>query len=436
MLDAEVIIAGAGPAGTSTAFFLARAGVDVLLLDRARFPRDKPCSEYLSPQGSRLLEAMGALGAVEAAGAARLEGMIVRAPSGARIVGRFRAVRGYVPWQPHGLALRRRVLDALLLERARAAGARVVEGARVADLERDGAGRVVGVRGTDAEGTHRSWRAPLVVGADGLRSVVARRLGLAHTARWPRRVALVTHYRGVEGLGLSGEMHVEADGYVGVARVDAGLANVAVVVPAARARAMAGDPAAFLERWIAARPHLAPRFAGAERVGPVRAVGPFAAHARSGWAPGAALVGDAADFFDPFTGEGMYAALRGGELLADYAREAARGSPHAADAALAEYDRRRRREFSGKWTVERLVGLAVAFPPLVERAARALSRRPDMADTFVGVTGDFVPAREVLRPGYVARLAFPWLAGLGAPALRESSGGEADSGVARTTVTE
>jgi flavin-dependent dehydrogenase len=120
------------------------------------------------------------------------------------------------------------------------------------------------------------------------------------------------------------------------------------------------------------------------------------------------LVGDAADFFDPFTGEGIYAALRGGELAADSA-VAALETPGSTD-ALREYDHRRRREFGGKWRVERLVGAAVAFPPLIERAALSLSRRKDLADLFVGVTGDFVPAREVLRPSYLLALLFPSLA--------------------------
>jgi flavin-dependent dehydrogenase len=116
-------------------------------------------------------------------------------------------------------------------------------------------------------------------------------------------------------------------------------------------------------------------------------------------------VGDAAEFFDPFTGEGIYTALRGGELLADFAAESIR-NPARADASLKEYERTRRKEFSGKWLVERIVGTAIAFPPLINRAAKVLSRRRDMADLLVGVVGDFVPAREVLRPGYLLNLIF------------------------------
>jgi flavin-dependent dehydrogenase len=116
-------------------------------------------------------------------------------------------------------------------------------------------------------------------------------------------------------------------------------------------------------------------------------------------------VGDAADFFDPFTGEGVFAALRGGELLAPYAiRALTARTAREADDALADYERARREAFGGKWVVERLIGAAVAWPPLMNHAARVLERRKDMADLLVGVAGDFVPAREVLRPAYLLAL--------------------------------
>lgn len=400
MLDAEVLVVGGGPAGASLACALSRSGVDVLVVDRARFPRPKPCAEYLSPEASRVMAAMGALERVERSGAAALAGVRVRAPNGAVIAGDFVAGHGFRGFRDRGLSVRREVLDAILIDAAREAGARVVEGVRVTGLVTDGS-RVAGVT-TLVDGAAGELRARLVIGADGLRSVVARRLGLARTARWPKRLALVTHYANVDGVGEHGEMHVERDGYVGIADVGHGLTTVALVVPARPSREIAADRVAFLEAWLRARPHLAPRFARAERATPVVATGPFASHARRAWAPGAALVGDAADFFDPFTGEGIYAALRGGELLAEFARDAlvARDTS-SADRALAAYDAARRAEFGGKWFVERIVGACVGIPALINRAAPRLAKRKDLADLLIGVTGNFVPAREVIRLGYV-----------------------------------
>jgi len=402
---AAVVIVGGRPAGSATAFFLARAGADVIVLDRARFPRDKPCAEYLSPQAGRILHEMGALAELEASPHAELAGMRIRSPRGTIVRGDFSAGHGYTGFRDRGLAIRRTILDAVLLEKARAAGARVIEGARVTGLLRDTRNRVTGVAALDANGRPTSFGARIVVGADGLRSVVARRLGLTRAMRWPRRLALVTHYRGVAGMTDVGEMHVERDGYAGLADVGGGMTNVAVVVPASEARVAAGDRGAYLSGWIGKRPQLAGRFAAAERSGLVLATGPFASHVIQAWAPGAALVGDAADFFDPFTGEGIYAALRGGEMLASHLATALDARDVAGvDESLREYEAARQTEFGGKWMVERMVGFAVGFPPLINRVASVLSRRKEMADLLVGVTGDFVPAREVLRPGFLAGL--------------------------------
>ena len=118
---------------------------------------------------------------------------------------------------------------------------------------------------------------------------------------------------------------------------------------------------------------------------------------------GAALLGDAADFFDPFTGEGIYSALRGAELLAETASVALERPGILRGAALAPIRRGRRRAFAGKWAVERLIGYGMLLPRLFDRAVARLERR-GLAHTLIGVTGDFVPAREVLNPSFIARM--------------------------------
>ena len=377
----------------------------MLVLDRARFPRDKTCAEYLSPQASRILSDMNVLDEIERSSPAHLAGMRVRAPNGEHVDGEFTSTHGFHPFRDYGLAIRRTVLDAIVLNGARAAGARVEELARVTDVTKDEAGRVNGVTVIEAGGKPRRLTSRFVVGADGLRSVVGKRLGLTHTSRFfPRRLALVAHYRNVRNVGALGEMHVDHKGYFGIVDVGGGLMNVAVVVPISRAREIGEGRTEFFDQWIASRPHLADRFVGAERVTDVRATGPFATVSRPAWALGAALVGDAAEFFDPFTGEGMYAALRGGELLAPFIAEALRGTPRDENRALAGYETARRREFGGKWKLERIVGMAIAYPYFLNNAAKALSRRKEMADLLVGVAGDFIPASLVLNPRFLFNL--------------------------------
>ena len=395
---ADVLVIGGGPAGACAATLLARAGSRVILVDRASFPRAKACAEITSPEASRILDRLGVLSQVEAAQPARIRGMRFRAPDGTTAEAHYRALAGYLPFRTDALALPRTTLDALLIDAARRAGVDVRERAQATDLVRDDQRRVVGAV-VRHDGGERSIAASLVVGADGLRSIVARRLGLARRSPWPRRLGVVAHLRGVHDVGEMAEMHLERDGFVGIAPVGQGVVNVSLVIPARRARELAGDPAGFHTRWLAAHPQLAPRFADAVPAAPIRVTGPFASQATRAWAGGAALIGDAADFFDPITGEGIHAALRGAELLVDALAGAPwHRQPVALDAALREYDLRRRALFSAKWRVERIVGLAVALAPLANRAARVLAVRRDLADMLLGAVGGYVPHARLLTP--------------------------------------
>ena len=396
-------MAGAGPGGSALAAWLAGAGCRVALVDRAAFPRDKVCSEYMSPEAVRLLDRLGVVAALESEGAVALEGTAVIAAGGARLQGAF-ARAGHRPFRPTGLSVPRRVLDHLLVRAAVRAGAELHERSTVEELlYRRGA--VAGAVVRERDGRRRAITARLTVGADGLRSIVARRLGPRRHGR-PRRVAFVAHLEGVAGMTASAEMHVGREGYVGLNPIGGGRTNVALVVPAALAAGARGRAEAFFQERLAAFPEVGGRIAEARLVRRVMATGPFAAWSGRVTADGAALVGDAADFFDPFTGEGIYCALRGAELLARAAISALERPGALTADRLRDYRRARRRAFRGKWAVERLVGYGMCFPRLFDHAVARLGRRAGMADTFIGVTGDFVPARAVLNPLFLARMVF------------------------------
>jgi flavin-dependent dehydrogenase len=399
--DTDVLIVGAGPAGSAAAVHLARAGWRVVVADRAAFPRDKPCSEYMSPGAVRLLDRLGVVPDLEAAGAVALEGTTVIGARGSQLTGLFREAEP-PPDRPSGLSLPRRVLDARLVRAAQEAGADVQERTRVEALLYD-RGAVAGAMLRRPDGRHTPIRARLTVGADGLNSLVARRLGGRHYAL-PHRMAFVAHVAGVSGMGRTAEMHVGTAGYVGLNRVGADLYNVALVVPQASAAGARGNAARFffamLEGFPGVRGRVDPRRLARE----VLVTGPFASRAARVSAAGALLVGDAADFFDPFTGQGIYSALRGAELVADIACGALLAPGIAAADALAPYRQLRRHAFAGKWAVERLIGYGMYFPRLFDRAIGRLGRLPGMADTLIGVTGDFVPAGRVLNPRFLTRM--------------------------------
>ncbi|HEX9894682.1 MAG TPA: FAD-dependent monooxygenase [Gemmatimonadales bacterium] len=398
MQPADLLVVGAGPAGSATAIRAARAGLSVVLVDRARFPREKICAEYMSPETLRHLDLLGVLAEIDQAGGMPLAGTTVVGPRGSRLTGLFDRA-GSRPFRPTGLSLPRRVLDDCLLRAAGAAGVTVLEGRTVTDLLYD-EGAVAGAAARDQSGQVELLRSRLTVGADGLRSVVAGRLGVRHHG-FPARVAFVAHVAGVLGLSDRAEMHVGQGGYLGLNPLGPDVTNVALVVARKHAAAARGDPTGFfaqgLGRFEAVRDRVDPR----RIVREVLVTGPFAARARRVTAGGALLVGDAADFFDPFTGEGICSALKGAELAATTAVAALASPGRVSRERLRGYEAARRVSFRGKWAVERLIGWGMLVPALFDRAIGRLEAR-GWAHTLIGVTGDFVPAGAVLNPRFLS----------------------------------
>jgi flavin-dependent dehydrogenase len=357
MSDFDVIILGGGPAGASAAIHLATAGASVLLAERERFPREKLCGEFISPECLGHFARLGVLDQMELSGGVSVSETVFYAPSG-------RSVAVPSAWFGGGsvnaLGLSRAEMDERLLIRAREAGVRVLEEATLAGVIIEGA-RVRGVRLHTGEGVEREFRAHVTLDATGRQRALVRRAERAlrgvtgdakdgsvddakdgsvnverhgimkaghhaerkrerHAERKRGRASLVAfkaHLEGTRGAVGVCEIYFYKGGYGGLSPVEGGLSNLCFIARATDVRAFGSDAERVMHEVLMSNRRAAHTLAGA--------------HARTRWlgvtvesfgrhepAPfeGLLAVGDAAAFIDPFTGSGMLMALEGGELAA------------------------------------------------------------------------------------------------------------------------
>ena len=390
---ADVVVVGAGPAGATTALRLARAGLDVMLVDRAAFPRAKACGDCISPQANLLLEELGVLSQVRQLAHAELEGWRIFAHEGSHFGESFRDCTTD-PRLHTGLAVQRRWLDDALVTAARDAGVRVQEHVQLRELHFK-SDRVTGITIRSAASEQRI-EARFVVGADGLRSIVRRRLRLNGRAPRLRKVALTAHVPNSARLDSYGEMHLADGRCLGIAPVGDSI-NLTLVVDALRfGPTLKGKPArAFaqhLEAFPAARDRiLAHTLENAELL----AAGPFDWPTRGVVRDGAALVGDAAGYYDPFTGQGIFQALHGAKLLA---AAVATSLSQRSDQALIAYERQMRRSMRATRAVQQLIEFVCARRALAVSSIRTLQRTPRAARQLLAITGDMAPPTSLLSP--------------------------------------
>jgi geranylgeranyl reductase family protein len=381
--DADVIVVGAGPAGSTAACYLAQSGLDVLLLEKASFPREKVCGDGLTPRVVRQLVRLGVDTNPEA-GWIRNQGL--------RMIGA--GTRLEVPWPDlsafpsYGLVRPRLDFDEVLARHAVKAGARLLERTTVTGPVLDGpSGRITGVTArateTDKEaGKEVTIRAPLVVAADGNSSRLSLGMGLRRRDDRPIGVAVRTYYRSprhdddwleswLELWDRSSDTRKLLPGYGWVFGVGDGTCNVGLGLLNTSNAFQNVDYRRLLRAWLDETP---PEWGFHEenRTGPVRGAAlPMGFNRTPHYSRGLLLVGDAGGMVNPFNGEGIGYAMEAGEMAADAIVQAsARNTAASRERALAAYPRALKQAYGGYYTLGRIFVKGIGRPEVMKILTR------------------------------------------------------------------
>ena len=346
----DVAVVGSGPAGSSAAIFLARRGYSVALIDKAVFPREKLCGDFLNPAGWNLFGRLGIRDALLASDHRKIRAFRVSTASAEALIPFTRV---------YGIGIRRRVFDDLLAQQAVREGAQFFAGTRLSAVEKEGDGWKL--QGEDRSG-EQTFFARLLIGADGRNSWTAKRLGAVtqqgSAGRFVGFQLNLTGYRGADG---EIQIHICPGGYAGLMALGGGAANLSFAIDKAIARESSVD--AIVGQYFAKNPYLKEAVAPCA-IAEVRSIYPLDFAPRRRYGDGFMLAGDAARVTEPVTGEGVYFALKSGELAASAVDAAlARGDVSARQ--LASYDAACRRALARRQSVNRLIRALILRPYLM-----------------------------------------------------------------------
>ncbi len=380
---ADVIVVGAGPAGSTAAFHLAQAGLDVLLLEKTAFPREKVCGDGLTPRAVKSLVTMG-IDISPEAGWIRNQGL--------RIIGGGHRLE--IPWPDlaeypsFGLVRKRMDFDETLARAAQKVGARLHERTSVTGpVVDEKTGRVLGVtaRATDADGVRgpeTTYLAPVVVAADGNSSRLSLAVGLRPRDDRPMGVAVRTYYTSprheddwleswLELWDYSSKEPKLLPGYGWIFGVGDGTSNVGLGILNTSKAFQHVDYRVLLKGWLDHTPEEW-GYRDENMTQPVRGAAlPMGFNRQPHYSRGLLLVGDAGGMVNPFNGEGIAYAMESGELAADVVAQAlARGDAGARERALEAYPRALKDTYGGYYTLGRLFVRAIGNPNVMRLATQ------------------------------------------------------------------
>lgn len=399
----DVVVVGAGPAGATAAAFLADSGLRVALLDKHSFPRDKVCGDAVSGKSVDVLRRLGLVERLQASDQVGSWGVTFSAPAGHEVAIPFTKVMD-APVAP-GFVCARTVFDELIVRRAVEAGAELFEGIEAEDLIRTEDGRIAGIRATSGgseDAKASEFRAPLVIGADGAYSVVARSLGMTQLDEDHYCAGLRVYYEGVTGFHPKNhvELHFVDEaipGYFWIFPMAGGRANVGVGMLSSVVKRKGVRLRPLLDSLIG-NPRFRDRFAEASRISPVRGWGlPMGSKLRPLSGDGWMLVGDAGSMIDPFTGEGIGNAMVAGELAARTAIEAT-ASGSFDQRTLSAYDRSLRSYLSGELRLSHAMQRLLNWKWLVNTVIRKASQSEELAGVISGMFDSEEERQKLVSP--------------------------------------
>ncbi|SHG08132.1 geranylgeranyl reductase family [Jatrophihabitans endophyticus] len=375
--DADVIVVGAGPAGSSAAYWLASAGLSVALIEKTEFPREKVCGDGLTPRGTRALVDMG-IDVSEANGWLHNRGL--------RVIGGGQ--RLHLDWPdltsfpPFGLVRPRADLDAMLAEQAVKAGARLYERTSVTDPIQDATGRVVGVTGRTADKKPVTFRAPLVLTCEGVSGKLAQKLGVHRNDKRPLGVAVRRYYTSPKThddyleswLELWDGKPNESDllpGYGWIFGMGDGTVNAGLGVLNSSSGFGKTDYRAMLTRWL----DNTPEEWGLREENAVGKTGgaalPMGFNRTPHYVDGLLIVGDSGGSVNPFNGEGIPYAMESGKYAAEAAVQAlARPDGPSRERALQQYPARMREEWGAYYRLGAVFVKLIGNPAVMRACTR------------------------------------------------------------------
>jgi menaquinone-9 beta-reductase len=359
--DFDVIIAGAGPAGSSAAIHLAHSGRRVLLVEQKKFPRPKLCGEFISPECRRHFETLGVADAMTNSDPALITETVFYSTRGHRVTIPSSWFGG-----PAALGLSRAVMDDVLLRRARDCGVEVIEGASITEAIVDN-NTVRGVK-LKINGDEQQPTAPLTIDATGRARILTKKLHLGEPRSKAKLIAFKVHLRNTRVAPGACEIYFYPDGYGGLSSVEGDVSNLCFIIAAEQVKRRSSDPELVMRELVMKNRRAAHTLEHAQAESEwLSASWERFGRQQPSPAKGLLAIGDSAAFIDPFTGSGMLMAFESGELVANVITRH-RNEPHAIETNYtAEYLRKfdSRLRISG-WLRRaafkpRLAGLGIAF---------------------------------------------------------------------------